>query len=110
MRYDPLGRLYEVTGSATTRFLYDGDNLVAEYDGAGNLLRRYVHGLGVDQPLVWFEGSGVADAARRYLYADKRGSIVAVTRCWGLYLFYNITVGQHLITELRGARQARISL
>jgi RHS repeat-associated protein len=31
------------------------------------------------QPLVWFEGSGVADAARRYLYADERGSVVAVT-------------------------------
>ncbi len=48
-------------------------------DGSGNLLRRYVHGMGVDQPLVWFEGGGVADSARRYLYGDERGSIVAVT-------------------------------
>ena len=33
LRYDPLGRLYEVYGSDTaiTRFLYDGDALVAEY-------------------------------------------------------------------------------
>ena len=32
LSYDPLGRLYEVTGpSVTTRFLYDGDALVAEY-------------------------------------------------------------------------------
>ena len=76
MRYDPLGRLYETVGSSTgtTRFLYDGDNLVAEYDGSGNLLRRYVHGVGVDQPLVWFEGSTVSDSARRYLHADERGS------------------------------------
>jgi hypothetical protein len=25
---------------------------------------------------VWFEGSGVADSARRYLYADERGITV----------------------------------
>lgn len=81
LRYDPLGRLYEVTGaSGTRRFLYDGDDLVAEYNTAGTLLRRYVHGVGAgDDPLVWFEGAGVSDAERRYLYPDERGSIVAVT-------------------------------
>ena len=71
LRYDPLGRLYETTDnvtSAVTRFLYDGDDLVAEYSGAlkggGTLLRRYVHGSDAgDDPLVRFEGSGVADAA-----------------------------------------------
>ena len=35
LRYDPLGRLDEVDGTALTRFLYDGDALVAEYDGSG---------------------------------------------------------------------------
>ena len=63
------------------RFLHDGSDLAAEYDASGNLLRRYVHGPseGRDDPLVWFEGAGVADSARRYLFADERGSIVAVT-------------------------------
>ena len=28
---------------------------------------------------MWFEGASVADSARRYLFADERGSIVAVT-------------------------------
>jgi RHS repeat-associated protein len=82
LRYDPLGRLYELNGNATgiTRFLYDGDDLVSEYNSSGTLLRRYAHGAGTgDDPLVWFEGSGVADSARHYLYADERGSIVAVT-------------------------------
>ncbi len=85
LRYDPLGRLYEmVSGANTTRFLYDGDDLVAEYSGSGTLLGRYAHGLGAgDDPLVWFEGSGVADSARRDLYADERGSIVAVTDSTG---------------------------
>ena len=60
LRYDPLGRLYEVNGSATgiTRFLNDGDDLVGEYNSSGTLLRRYVHGTGAgDDPQVWFEGS-----------------------------------------------------
>jgi hypothetical protein len=49
LKYDPLGRLYEVstpTPSAVTRFVYDGDRLIAEYSGSGTLLRRYVHGSG----------------------------------------------------------------
>ena len=32
LAYDPLGRLYQVTsGTNTTRFVYDGDRLIAEY-------------------------------------------------------------------------------
>jgi RHS repeat-associated protein len=90
--YDPLGRLYQVSGNTTgvTRFLYDGSDLVAEYNGAGTLLRRYVHGPSAgDDPLVWFEGASVADSARRYLYADERGSIVAVTNGNGAKLEVN---------------------
>jgi YD repeat-containing protein len=36
LTYDPMGRLFEVTGGGggTTQFLYDGDDLVAEYDEA----------------------------------------------------------------------------
>ncbi|MGH8431451.1 MAG: RHS repeat-associated core domain-containing protein, partial [Solimonas sp.] len=74
--YDPLGRLRQtVAGGGATQFLYDGDALVAEYDGAGVLQRRYVHGPGVDEPIVWHQGSGLGD--RRYLIADRQGSIVA---------------------------------
>jgi RHS repeat-associated protein len=76
LSYDPLGRLRQtVSGGATTQFLYDGDRLVAEYNGSGTLLRRYVHGSGVDEPIVWYEGAGLTD--RRHLVADRQGSIVA---------------------------------
>ena len=34
--------------SGTTRFLYDGDALVAEYNGSGTAAARYVHGAGAD--------------------------------------------------------------
>ena len=75
LAYDPLGRLRQTTtGGVTTDFLYDGDALVAEYQGA-TLLRRYVHGAGVDEPLVWYNGAGLTD--RRWLIADWQGTIVA---------------------------------
>ena len=87
LRYDPLGRLYEVTAStgAITRFLYDGDALVAEYDGGGNLLRRYVHGpdAKADDPLAWYEGSAFAGPNERLLKANWQGSIVLVTDSTG---------------------------
>jgi RHS repeat-associated protein len=82
LRYDPLGRLYETSaGSAatTTQMLYDGDELVAEYNSTGSMLRRYVHGAAVDDPLVVYEGAGVATTAIRRLRSNHQGSVVAVT-------------------------------
>ena len=40
--YDPLGRLIQVSsgGANVRRLVYDGDALVAEYDTAGNMVRR----------------------------------------------------------------------
>jgi YD repeat-containing protein len=77
LRYDPLGRLYSATSSAgTTRFLYDGDELVAEHDSNGTLLRAYTHGRNVDDPLMWYEAS---TGALKTLHANHQGSIVAVT-------------------------------
>lgn len=57
---------------------YDGANLSTEIGNpSGAVLRRYVYGPGADEPLVWYEGSGTND--KRWLVADERGSIVAVT-------------------------------
>ena len=78
LKYDPYGRLYEVAGRVVTRFVYDGDALIAELDGSNALLRRYVHGAGVDDPLVWYEGTGVDDASRRHLAKNYQGSVIGV--------------------------------
>jgi len=78
LSYDPMGRLYQtVGGGVTTRMAYDGSDLIAEYNGSNVLQRRYVHGPGTDEPLVWYEGSGTSD--RRWLHTDERGSVIAVT-------------------------------
>ncbi|MGI8944510.1 MAG: hypothetical protein ACR2FJ_09840, partial [Qipengyuania sp.] len=83
LRYDPLGRLHEVTnfingvGQGPTRFLYDGDALVAEFNSAGTVLRRHIHGpnAGVDDPLIEYDSPWVALGYARFLYGDARGSI-----------------------------------
>jgi hypothetical protein len=61
LRYDPLGRLYETGGGAAgiTRLLYDGDELVAEYNNSGAMLRRYMPGSSNHDPMAWFEGASV---------------------------------------------------
>lgn len=82
LRYDPLGRLYETTGGdGTTRFLYDGDALVGEYDAGGNLLRRYVHGAdgAADDPIAWYEGAAFTGGNERILRSDWQGSIALIT-------------------------------
>jgi RHS repeat-associated protein len=84
LAYDPLGRLYQVvSGGTTTRFLYDGDRLIAEYNSSGVVQRRYVHGTGIDEPLVWYEGATVSSANRRYLHANHQGSIIATSNAAG---------------------------
>lgn len=83
MFYDPLGRLYKInsSNSADINFVYDGDALIEEYNWDGTILRdRYLHGpgRGVDDPLAQFSGSSIALSNRKYLYADERGTIVAI--------------------------------
>jgi RHS repeat-associated protein len=78
LHYDLPGRLWQVTkAAAVIRFDYAGSALLMETDGAGAVLRRYVHGPGSDAPLIWYEGAGLTD--RRFLHADERGSITAIS-------------------------------
>jgi RHS repeat-associated protein len=86
LRYDPMGRLYEVSGpGGTTRFVHDGDALTLEYDSAGNVLRRHVHGADMksDDPIAWYEGAGFTAASQRRLRPDWQGSIVLVSDSTG---------------------------
>jgi RHS repeat-associated protein len=89
LAYDPLGRLFQTSGggAGVTQFLYDGDELVAEYDQYGSVTTRYVHGIGIDDPVLWYEGAGRAD--RRSLFADHQGSVVAVANASGAALQIN---------------------
>jgi RHS repeat-associated protein len=80
MVYDPLGRLFQTSGTSGTRqFLYDGDELAAEYDGFGTMTARYVHGTGEDDPMVWYAGATMDSSTRRFLHEDQQGSIIGVS-------------------------------
>lgn len=75
--YEPLGRSIH-PGTTAIHNAHDGPDLVTEHSNSGfGILRRYVHGPGADEPLVWYEGAGTAD--RRFLHADERGSIVSLS-------------------------------
>lgn len=83
LTYDPYGRLAKTTGTATTRMGYDGVDLIAEYNSGGTLLRRYAHGPGADDPLVWYEVTSGGTGERRYMHKNERGSVIAVTNASG---------------------------
>lgn len=88
LTYDPTGRLDQIAGpSGTTQFAYAGAQMIGEYNASGTLLRRYVPGPGADEPVVWYEGSGTTD--RRWLHADERGSVIAVSDGSGTMLAIN---------------------
>lgn len=77
--YDGLGRL---VSEGERRFVYDGNDLVAEYGADGGLVSRYVHGPREDEPLIDHEVGGSGQT--HYLVADINGSIVGSSSPTGL--------------------------
>ncbi|MDB5694267.1 MAG: repeat protein, partial [Alphaproteobacteria bacterium] len=75
LAYDPAMRLYQVAGGApgTQRFVYDGDRIIAEYDGSNTFNQRYIYGPDEPAPLVMYWNGG---ALRYFENGDERGSIV----------------------------------
>ena len=55
-KYGVFGNLIQeavtVSSTTTTRFAYDGSNIVASLDGSSSLTSRYVYADGVAQPIV----------------------------------------------------------
>jgi RHS repeat-associated protein len=77
--YDGLGRRVEkVAGGVTTKWAYDGDDIVKEV--RGSTTTYFLHGPGVDEPLAETGGSF---SLTTYYHADGLGSIVAKTNSSG---------------------------
>ena len=83
LTYDPLGRLWQVTRASVTRqMLYHVDELAAEYDGSGNITRRFMFA-GEDEPILEDAGGALNCSGTRFLHTDHQGSIVALADCSG---------------------------
>ncbi|MGH6615369.1 RHS repeat-associated core domain-containing protein [Sphingomonas sp.] len=50
-------------------------------------MRRYVYGVGQDEPIVWYEGTGISD--KRFLDQDERGSVTRITGGTGAAIAVN---------------------
>ncbi|WP_147405864.1 RHS repeat-associated core domain-containing protein [Litorimonas taeanensis] len=79
------------TSSASTRFVYDGARMIAEYyDNNTNALKaRYVHGPGVDAPIVQYDYSSPSSFTRSWYVTDQKGSITGRTNAAGTSLSVN---------------------
>lgn len=81
--YDALGRLIERTDAAgARRFVHDVEHMVAELDGAGQLVRRYLYGFEVDGPLAVVDASS-STPQTYYFHADARRNILAMSSSSG---------------------------
>ena len=78
-KYDPLWRRIEKavtkgTASTVTRYLYNGFDLLAEYDETNAIKAKYFHNKGIDEPLGMEKGG-----LTYYYHKDALGTITAIS-------------------------------
>jgi len=79
-KYDGLGRrLEKEVDSIVTQYIYDNEDILLELDGSNNIVARYTHGPGIDEPLI------TEKAGQSFFYhADGLGSITDITDAFGV--------------------------
>jgi RHS repeat-associated protein len=94
-KYDALGRrIAEDVGGAVLAFVYDGDRIVGEYDGAGNMARTAIYGAGIDEALRldagsthhYYHGDALCSV---WQMSDQTGSVAGETK----YDVFGVTQG-----------------
>ena len=74
-RYDGLGRRIEkVANGQTKRYIYDGEDILLEYDGTNTLVARYTHGPGIDEPIAVTKGGSTF-----FYHQDGLGTVTDLT-------------------------------
>jgi RHS repeat-associated protein len=59
--------------NVVTEYCYDGDQVIAEYNGSGTLLRKFIYGPGIDEPIVMIAVDG-QNETKYYYHFDGLGS------------------------------------
>ncbi len=82
--YDASGRRIEkkYDYETVTKYVYDGDQCIAEYNAYNQLKRKYIYGPGVDEPVCMID-SMASPAVMSYYHFDALGSVVALTNASG---------------------------
>jgi RHS repeat-associated protein len=77
-RYDGLGRRVEkevIAGTTTvTKYVYDNEDILLELNGSNQVVARYTHGPGIDEPLIMEKNT-----QSFYYHKDGLGSITELT-------------------------------
>lgn len=84
--YDPFGRrLSKTVDGVTTRYVYDGQQVIAECNAAGAVLRRFVYGPGIDQPIRMDVATtpGGPGFTKYYYHFDGLGNVIALSNATG---------------------------
>jgi RHS repeat-associated protein len=78
--YDPFGgRIQKTVNGVITAYVYDGPNIVTQYDGSGNPIAGYVFSLAIDDPLSVTQGG-----AAYFYHKDSLGTTTDLTDSTGL--------------------------
>ncbi|MBU4488531.1 MAG: putative Ig domain-containing protein [Candidatus Omnitrophica bacterium] len=73
--YDYLSRRIKVNDNGTiTKYIYDGNRVIAETDNVGNIICEYVYGNSIDEILYMIKGANFY-----YYHYDGLGSVKAIT-------------------------------
>ncbi|HIJ71300.1 MAG TPA: hypothetical protein HPP87_08050 [Planctomycetes bacterium] len=76
--YDFLGRrIAKTAGGVRTEYVYDGDQVIAEYNSSGTLLRKFIYGPGIDEPICMIDVAG--GGGIYYYHFNGLGSVVALS-------------------------------
>ncbi len=87
--YDYLGRRVkkivenDPDPDIITKYVYDGEQVIAEYDDSDTLLRKFIYGPGIDEPICMIIPSGQANAGMYYYHYDGLGSVIALSNTDG---------------------------
>jgi RHS repeat-associated protein len=74
-RYDGLGRRIEKNvNGVITRYVYDKEDILSEFNGSNSLIAKYTHGVGIDEPLI-MERGGLS----HFYQMDGLGSITELS-------------------------------
>ena len=88
-KYDGLGRrIAKDVDGVVTGYIYDKEDILLELDGSNNIVARYTHGPGIDEPLIMerdLDSSGTFGASEKFSYqADGLGSVIELTDASGI--------------------------